>query len=202
MDFTERKVCTECGLPKPPTDFFPRKNRPTDRSSQCKECNRKQVRERLARIYGTPGAPRADLHERQFQLFAKSCTDCGWIKPASEFKTAAYPYCSSCAALRKEQMRRATAHRIRQRRKARYLGLSVPDRLVLEEKLWEIQNGACAICGIDLSGRKRHLDHDHATGKARGFLCPPCNTGVGHFRDSVALLETARRYLTAYREVE
>lgn len=56
------------------------------------------------------------------------------------------------------------------------------------------QDYKCAICpkGIDASA---HLDHDHRTGKARGMLCPACNTGLGMFRDSTRLLSSAIVYL-------
>jgi hypothetical protein len=60
------------------------------------------------------------------------------------------------------------------------------------------QGGRCAICGTDDPGTVRGtwcLDHDHATGLPRGFLCNPCNQGLGRFRDDPALLEAAIAYL-------
>ena len=48
-------------------------------------------------------------------------------------------------------------------------------------KLFDEQNGCCAICGKHQSEFKRPLsvDHDHNTGKVRGLLCTPCNNGLG-----------------------
>ena len=39
------------------------------------------------------------------------------------------------------------------------------------------QNNVCAICGgVDKSGRRLSIDHDHKTGQLRGLLCTACNT--------------------------
>lgn len=66
------------------------------------------------------------------------------------------------------------------------------------------QGGVCAICkGLPRSGRRLHIDHDHAccAGKkscgrcVRGLLCDFCNHGLGRFSDDPELLETAIRYL-------
>lgn len=64
----------------------------------------------------------------------------------------------------------------------------------LERLDW--QEGKCEICENKLDvGRNCHLDHNHATGKIRGFLCHSCNTGIGKLKDSVELLEKAITYL-------
>ncbi len=39
------------------------------------------------------------------------------------------------------------------------------------------------------------LDHEHDTGKFRGWLCHSCNTGLGLFRDSETNLKNAIKYL-------
>ena len=53
----------------------------------------------------------------------------------------------------------------------------------------------CAICGDVLTSRSANLDHDHLTGKIRGWLCHACNLGLGQFRDSIRSLEAAIEYL-------
>lgn len=57
------------------------------------------------------------------------------------------------------------------------------------------QNGVCAICGSAPNGHPLHVDHDHTTGAVRGLLCQQCNTGLGNFRDDIALLDRAMQYL-------
>ena len=61
------------------------------------------------------------------------------------------------------------------------------------------QNGVCSICGGPPRGRLLAVDHNHATGKIRGLLCGPCNTGLGQFKDSVETLTAAISYLTKHR---
>lgn len=51
----------------------------------------------------------------------------------------------------------------------------------------------CAICG---HMGKLDVDHCHRTGFVRGMLCFPCNTALGRFCDSPALLRRAIDYLT------
>ena len=59
------------------------------------------------------------------------------------------------------------------------------------------QRSRCAICGEHLVSP--HVDHDHRTGAVRGMLCPACNHGLGHFRDSLANLRRAINYLKRAR---
>jgi hypothetical protein len=63
------------------------------------------------------------------------------------------------------------------------------------------QDGRCAICATDITigGRnKRHLDHDHKTGRLRGFLCRACNHLIGNANDSPKILRAAIRYLELF----
>jgi len=39
------------------------------------------------------------------------------------------------------------------------------------------------------------LDHNHTTGKFRGWLCGPCNRGIGLLGDSVYGVDKASSYL-------
>src|SRR5262249_37696573 len=60
-----------------------------------------------------------------------------------------------------------------------------------------LQNGACAIC----KKKPKYLlciDHCHRTGKVRGLLCKPCNTGLGYYRDNPKFTQAATDYLTAF----
>lgn len=69
-------------------------------------------------------------------------------------------------------------------------------------KMFDEQNGCCAICGKHQSefSKALHVDHDHITGKIRGLLCQKCNHGIGLFNDSVELLRIAASYLEKEQE--
>ncbi|HEX9438250.1 MAG TPA: endonuclease domain-containing protein, partial [Roseiflexaceae bacterium] len=75
------------------------------------------------------------------------------------------------------------------RRMAKY-GLSTEDfeRMVIR------QNGLCANCKIRPL-ETLCVDHCHATNTVRELLCRKCNTGLGCFNDSPALLRKAAGYL-------
>lgn len=66
------------------------------------------------------------------------------------------------------------------------------------EAMYEKQGGKCAIClGEEPCARNDHLaiDHCHESGKVRGLLCSSCNRALGLFKDSIEILESAKRYL-------
>lgn len=67
------------------------------------------------------------------------------------------------------------------------------------DKFYQLQNGKCAICGVESGsgnrGDKLALDHCHSTQKLRGLLCHRCNTAIGLFKDNTQIIESAIKYL-------
>lgn len=60
--------------------------------------------------------------------------------------------------------------------------------------------GSCEICGLKLDASRGktnapNWDHNHATGKFRGWLCGNCNKALGLLGDNPDLLERAKEYL-------
>jgi hypothetical protein len=88
--------------------------------------------------------------------------------------------CAGCSAVRLEQ-HRAAGRKCERRRK----GVANPT----DEK----RAGPCEICGASVQSLQ--LDHDHITGRTRGWLCPLCNRGLGKFRDNPQTLRRAAEYL-------
>lgn len=77
-------------------------------------------------------------------------------------------------------------------------GISYISRIEYEDRVKQ-QEGKCLICGTDPKTKgpngKLFVDHCHATMKIRGLLCNTCNSGLGMFRDQIALLNNAIQYL-------
>ena len=67
------------------------------------------------------------------------------------------------------------------------------------ERFLSEQDGVCAICLKPCqTGQRLSVDHDHVTGAVRGLLCRRCNSGLGHFQDSLDLLKKALMYLERF----
>jgi len=79
--------------------------------------------------------------------------------------------------------------------RAKQYGLSEEGLIALENKA----ANKCMICYQEASGfgngKVLHIDHCHNSGKIRGLLCGSCNTGLGHFKDDINMLENAIKYL-------
>jgi len=81
------------------------------------------------------------------------------------------------------------ARECEQRKRAKQRGYPTPTRPMPE---------SCELCSGPPNGRygSLHLDHDHRTGKFRGWLCSRCNVSLGGLGDSVEGLNKAIGYLT------
>jgi hypothetical protein len=65
-------------------------------------------------------------------------------------------------------------------------------------KMFEKQNGCCAICNkhqIEFN-KKLSVDHCHKTMIIRGLLCNHCNIALGYFKDNTDYLKNAIDYLS------
>jgi hypothetical protein len=62
-------------------------------------------------------------------------------------------------------------------------------------RLYELQEGRCAVCGEEFEAEDLFIDHSYRTGKTRGLLCRLHNTALGMMKDSHQLLAAAIRYL-------
>lgn len=65
-------------------------------------------------------------------------------------------------------------------------------------------NFSCMICGLLQEDHNcaLHVDHNHETLNVRGILCTNCNTGLGHARDSIDLLDSMINYIILWSNSE
>ena len=122
------------------------------------------------------------------------CSLCdGWL-PAAFFgpaktKSGLKSYCRRCnAATKHAEYNKVTLKKQREARWRRMYGITPEDAEAIKVK----QGYKCAICT-----KQEHLclDHDHKTGKIRGFLCRTCNMAIGALSDSIPTLQAAIDYL-------
>lgn len=122
------------------------------------------------------------------------------IRDAKRKAALAY-YHANIEEVRRKQNERASTPEAKERARAYQLekkfGLTVADY----ESMLRAQDGKCAICGSESSGRKDRsnfsVDHDHKTNRVRGLLCRGCNTGIGNLRENPDILIRAADYLKA-----
>ena len=65
----------------------------------------------------------------------------------------------------------------------------------IEEMAGEKRPSVCEVCGRSGGRWSICLDHDHATGIIRGWLCGSCNRALGYVSDNPQLLRQLASYL-------
>ena len=145
-----------------------------------------------------------DQRLKELEGYTKACTTCNETKKHIEFRlhyNRRSSVCKSCEASDTREYRQALPVEERQKRR-RIHGRSErekkrnlpPEQKAMlrtkvrkahrrnqfgpdfdEDRLYSEQQGKCAICGTSESLEELELDHDHVTGRPRGFLCKNCN---------------------------
>ena len=101
------------------------------------------------------------------------------------------------ARLRKENPDKYSANQRNRILKHRY-GITQEE---YESRLMS-QGFACAICRKPESEipKRMYVDHDHTSGKARGILCPGCNTAVGVVEKGTDFIASLYEYIKKHEE--
>lgn len=107
----------------------------------------------------------------------------------------------------KEQMREYTRaysaahpdkHRARNRRYYERNHYAINNRTRKRRGLPEAtrpQPAGCECCGRSEKDKSLNLDHDHVTGRFRGWLCATCNMALGQLGDDIAGVQRLVNYL-------
>jgi len=123
----------------------------------------------------------------------KVCTQCGILKPRSEYykstRDGNVSKCKICTGINREN-----------RRLKKLYGITLEEYY----KILEEQNHKCLICGSNENSGwgKFHVDHNHKTNKIRGLLCSNCNTAIGLVKENPFVLLKMIKYLKGEKEDE
>ena len=197
------KKCPTCQTEKPFDQFHKDRSKKDGFNLYCKPCTIAKQKEFQAR------PPR-----RVDAAGTKTCQRCKEVKTPADFYSDKGTWdglrrvCVDCSRERHSKWRLANLeHAAAQQKKHR---LANPERhmdyaikhayglpLGTYTTMLAAQDGRCAICGTDDTGRHKrfHVDHCHETGEVRGLLCHGCNVGLGHFKHSTILFQAASEYL-------
>jgi DNA-directed RNA polymerase subunit RPC12/RpoP len=99
--------------------------------------------------------------------------------------------CLGCKRENGKKYREKNRKEINLKNRVGRYGISISDY----NKMIQVQDNKCAICGDELNNSNIRIDHDHKTGDVRGLLCTSCNTGLGLMKDSPEVLGNAKKYL-------
>lgn len=138
---------------------------PTDKNKgECSDCGKQRLKERRKRIRELNSQTEMDWTGK------KTCTQCKEELPRTAFsinlnetdKLASY--CKECRALQQN-------HRLAAQFKYKFKSDNVNGTVLRAMK--KEQKNRCVLC--DKRSKRLHLDHDHKTGKIRGYICAFCN---------------------------
>ena len=219
-------TCVTCERAQPDTEFIRERGyntAPTKTCRTCRELGKRRYQDQKAHLFDT-GEITSECHhcgdeytyvkttgkrrmycsfnckfaagtKRRKEKPARQCA-CG----SSEVSpNAPKPVCSDCRKDKRDLEKRRAYNRAR---RLRMYGLSQPEF----DELLTLQRGRCGICATDEPGTKGwFVDHDHGCCSGvgscgncvRGILCQDCNFLLGNAKDSVDVLDRARKYLVA-----
>lgn len=167
------KVCTECGIEKPISEFAKKKTGKYGVKGYCKVCHRAKYKKYYEEN-------REDIRER-----AEKYRDENREKVRAQVRNYSKKY--------REEKREWIKIRDKKQNVKRFFGISVEEY----DELMSVKK--CEICGTTEDTRYT-LDHCHNTKKIRGCLCSKCNLMLGHANDNQQTLLNAIEYLKKYSD--
>lgn len=94
------------------------------------------------------------------------------------------------------EIRKKSYRKHHAQRRSHYYEVKYGITLIQKQQMYEEQNHYCACCKENFELKDLCVDHNHTTGKIRGLLCNPCNTGLGLLKENKEILLNAIVYLT------
>jgi len=209
-----RKYCGKSCLRKATSERASIKRRGVLVDRECKHCSKRFMPSNVAQIYCSDECSwrfRQSLKSQLLRQRVRFCVVCrGNIEPERNGNTTRCrpcskkkrknQWCQTCGTqLIGKQRKRCTEcgrAAVRDLQRAAVYGLPIDQYQAL------IAQTECDACGDTIDSNNRdapgligHIDHDHATGQVRGYLCRYCNHALGNAKDSVDRLQLLIRYL-------
>jgi len=164
------KICTHCKEIKLNSDFSIDKRTPDGLCYRCKACQRVAWQKR----------------------YTKLCNDSSALEARREYQRQYRRANRDKINAKKRQWLKDNPEKQRAYNLKRLYGLTMDEYGALLIK----QSYRCAICGNQFTQNTLiNVDHCHVTRKVRGLLCQTCNNGLGCFKNSPCLLQSAIIYL-------
>jgi len=217
------RICKVCGIEKQLCNFTVHHREGGGvvfYRHKCRDCTNAvcKIQYRKSDLYKKRQKEKAE-REQKYEGLTRKCTKCGMEKNLSEFPIRSKKRSARCYACLAEQQR-AWNHRHKKQKRAiarksyvkkdRFLcalrqsdamarrNSHVPCSATVEE-IRAAFTGRCQNAGCQIPESECHkrlaLEHDHETGKFRGWLCHQCNISLGLLKDDVQRVRGLANYL-------
>lgn len=173
------KKCSDCGLEKALSEFSKHKGSKDGLRSYCRECNKIRTAIWIAR-YQAKNKGRDPYDETD-----KACSRCRevfprikkWWTPEPSRLDGLGNKCLDCMKL--------AVLKSNAKKRGEVLNLPTPFTGKEMRALKEKQKYKCYVCKIKENGKRLSLDHNHRTGKIRGYAHDHCNVGLLRWLDEL-----------------
>lgn len=170
----DQKRCVHCDAVKPLQAFHRQLSHSTGRTSRCKECGKIWARQHPERMRAAvrryrAKRPRPEALSRAEQKYRERHPERVSVQRVRHVRRRSVRYHTD------EAFRTREKELHRQRRTAKRVSLAGCPKSAI-----------CELCGRP--GKRIVFDHDHVTGKFRGWLCSSCNSVLGKTREDIILL--------------
>ena len=194
------RTCCICDKEKSLSDFYKDRTKKSGLSDTCKECSKKYTKE-----YSKNHQDKIINYQRNYREKNKELINKQQKQYYEENKKELRAYRAKYRIEHKEEIKeQQIQYRLKYPERIKNHDLRSNHGIMLEEynRMLELQNNVCAICGepetskeVNRKVKSLAVDHNHKTGKIRGLLCGKCNKAIGLLQDNTELLQSAINYL-------